>query len=512
MRNFICTLTTALILLSTNPATAQERFAGDWRMKRSVIEVTVQSWGLNCGVKPKSIAGNPNTPVRIKESGGDLIFSNGNIRTDACGSMNPKIRSVLAKKSDGRWKRICKTMESDPKSEQGEYLLEAADENRLEYTATSKYDWTLKGDHCIASSVERRTYVRENPSTGTSPSPPLSKSPDESPPTDAKTDSSPSKNDFEPPPECLSPGPAVRVEVSPRSAVIGPGERVCLAAEVVDAHGCPTAKDKRIVWTASQDGHTIPRLMSSSGCFQAGDTAADSEGTYTVTAAVRGKTATAEITVAFPDLGELFAARLRPLEDADAGRLKETSQDSAPVLSAPPTVKKGEEQATAPSPTPFSEPASSPNDRGIAGYLLAVIVAAMVLLVVAAVIFLKIRRRALDREDAEDDNFDQSLLVGGYPEFVSPPAERISSPSSTRRVKGKICPVCGRKFDIFAKFCPYDKSDLNLIPSGSSEAPTGMICPKCHRGYEGDAQFCPHDAAKLIPYSEWRLSKLPPAP
>jgi hypothetical protein len=42
--------------------------------------------------------------------------------------------------------------------------------------------------------------------------------------------------------------------------------------------------------------------------------------------------------------------------------------------------------------------------------------------------------------------------------------------------------------------------------------PDGMICPKCHRGYDIDARFCPHDAARLVPYSKWRLSKLPPAP
>ena len=504
MRSLLLIPTATFWVLLASDASAAEQWAGDWVMKRIAVDVTVQSWGPNCGIEPKSFSRTTNSSVQIKETNGHLIFSTADIRTDTCGSMNPKVRSVLAKKGGGRWKRVCKTAADDPKSEEGEYLLEADGSNHLEYTAASKFNWTLKGDHCIASSIERRTYVRVGSSNATPSLPPISNI--KAPPA-AEPAPSPDNEDIYQNPECATPGKTIRIEVSPRSAVIGPGERICLSVTFVDAVGCKTEPDKRIVWTAKQDDRAIPRLMTANGCFQAGDTAADSEGTYIVTAASGGKTAEASITVAFPDLGELFAARLRPLEDAEPEQPEEVAETTPPTPIKIDTVPSPARSLPVQAPTPQAE------EDGSAPYLLISIIAAMVLLVASVIIFLKKRRTSMDEEAAEEEDFEQSLLIRGFKAASDLPEAPFSKPrSSTERVKGKICPKCGNKFDVFSSFCPYDKSDLVLISPGSTDAPTGMICPKCHRGYEGDAKYCPHDAEQLVPYADWRLSKLPPSP
>lgn len=509
MRISTIVLTAASLLTAGFTVRAEERWAGDWMMNRLTINVTVTSWGENCGVKPKSYAADASTAVKVKEADGHLIFDKGDIRTDACGSLNPKVHSVLAKKSDGRWKRICKTEADDPKSEQGEYLLEAADDNRLEYTATSSFDWTLKGDHCVAGSVERRTYIRDS-ATVKSPIDEKVSSPAPTPPPPSKEKGIglPAQIDKDLDPDCVSPGPQARVEISPKSAVIGPGERICLDAASYDTQGCKTGENLRTNWTAEQDGRLIPQLISGNGCFQAGETAADSEGTYLVTARISGRSAVAEISVVFPDLGELFAARLRPLEDV-VETVTPLKKIKAPLIDteAPPSTTSiiGNDTPAVALP---ADAADNYSERA----LMLGIIAAMVLLVVGAILFLKMRRVQIDDEEEEDD-FDASLRMRKFPEKSTASRESFSETRpSTARIKGKLCPSCGKTFDIFAKFCPYDKHDLVPISSGSQDSPTGMICPKCHRGYDSGAQFCPHDAAPLVPYSEWRLSKLPPAP
>ena len=485
------------------------------------VQVSVESWGEDCGPKPKSFANAAPVSVSVQEKGGHLIFSKGNLRTDACGSPNPKVHSVLAKRTDVRWKRVCRTAADDPKFEEGEYVLTAVGSNRLEYSATSTFDWKLKADHCRARSIEQRVYVRAG-------QPPASVGSKADP--DSTISTQPTSDVLQTPAsatpkssKCVSTGPAVELEISPKRSIIGPGERICLASTVLDREGCSLKNHTKISWTAKQNGKDIRGLVNRAGCFQSGDTAADAEGTYSVTARTGSLSASAEVTVVFEELGDLLAARLHPLDDIPKASDKEAAIAKTTTAAKAATAPTAQARPTTPPPLQKHTAWIWAAVAGLGGMLLAVLI---------AVIVLRWKRGATIEEDAEEDEWEEehdaryasevseqnlhpSEIEADRPtsrERLSVPPTESRNRASTVKLLGMLCPTCGRTFDSFAKFCPHDKSPLSPIRPEMKEMITGKVCPKCFRGYDRDAQFCPHDAAALIPYSEWRLSKLPPSP
>jgi len=140
---------------------AGEKYAGLWIMTTMRFNVEIHSWGNNCGPRPKSYSSNKQREVEITEQKGHLVFSRGGIRTDRCGSPNPRINTVSENRTSSKWRRVCNTKKDDPKFEKGEYILEAIEKNKFEYTVNSNFNWTLKGDHCVASLKEKRIYIRK---------------------------------------------------------------------------------------------------------------------------------------------------------------------------------------------------------------------------------------------------------------------------------------------------------------------------------------------------------------
>jgi hypothetical protein len=442
MRTILSNILFITFIFSAGAAWAAEEWAGKWTMTSMTLKVDIESWGEHCGPQPVSYASKQARPVEISAQGGHLIFSNGGMRTDKCGSPNPRLQTVSQTASPGNWRRVCQTEDSDPKYERGEYSLVAKQPDRLEYTAQSKFDWTLKGDHCIARSTEKRIYVRD---TETSKE------------TTRKQDEVERENgdktqildlDFVPP-ACEAPGPAKRISVHPRSARLGPGQRICFKAVAIDENGCRTEINPS--WAASQDGRSADGLISQAGCFKAGDTAADSEGLYSVIARAEGKSYSAEVTVVFPDLGELLAARLKPLEDLQEDAVEDGGYASipAPKLSLVPLPPK----------TGANKPGQATPSKS--GWISAVILFFLGIAVIGLIIAISmlLKQRAIRRKR------------GGEPE-QSEATNRDSALSS-------------------------------------SKPDAGMVCPKCNRGYDSSARFCPHDSEKLVPYLEWRTKSYP---
>jgi Double zinc ribbon len=493
-------LTTILFmgcLLFASPAIfAGQSHAGKWTMTSMTLNVTVESWGANCGPKPRSYSSKSARPVEIASRGKHLVFSKGGIRTDRCGSPNPRVRTVNEKSSDGNWKRTCQTARNDPKYEYGDYSLVAIGNERLEYTAVSKFDWTLKGDHCVARSKERRVYVRGSEEKAAKKSKGKTK-------TEEKKETEVTVQ-----PGCEETGPAKRISIFPRNPVLGPGEQVCFKANAVDANNCRF--DASVNWSVSQDGQPVRGLISRNGCFYAGETAADAEGSYSVTARGEGKVDSVELQVVFPDLTDLLAARLRPLEDATEEQppapsavQPSTAHSVAPV--ATPTTQEPTQQSTVPSPpdTPTTDTTPvSPKDDGLPTWLLIVGVL-VVLLGAGLAVFLFIRRSAQLRID-EDDEFDD---WPDDPRSSSSPAQPSNKTAFDQEL---FCPQCGKSLPAGSRFCPIDGAKIeaeNIGKSGSSNTnpeAQGMICPKCSRGYDAEARFCPHDSEKLVTYSAWK--------
>ncbi|MFO8070649.1 MAG: zinc ribbon domain-containing protein [Polyangia bacterium] len=448
-----------LALLAPARLAASQQYAGRWVRTSLRLNVKIESWGDHCGPEPKSYGSKKNVGIEIVAQGQHLVFSKGNLRTDRCMSYNPRLHSISQSVSSGSWERVCQTSQNDPKFERAEYSLSAQGANRLVYRAKSHYDWKLKGDHCVANVTETRVFVRES----------AAEEPSE------RSEAPPKKTVS---PECEDHGQASALVVTPRNVRIGPGERICFTARGRDKNGCRFPV--QATWTAYQGGREVGGLLSRRGCFSAGKNAAEAEGEYEVVARLEKLAARAEVTVAFPELGDLLAARLDPVEE-------ETDD--------PPTGDVASETGTADA---GLQPANvAPAEAGGGWRTIAVVViAALVSIAALALVLLLVRKGSMRRSalDEEDDWLD-----------AEPPIE-----APERRESGAVrCPRCGNEFPAGAKFCPHDGAELEPIPSSSrspGEDPDrgGMICPRCHRPYEAGAKFCPHDKEKLIPYAIWR--------
>ncbi|MCP4605007.1 MAG: zinc ribbon domain-containing protein [Proteobacteria bacterium] len=501
----------ALSILSlTATARAAEKFAGQWEMTFMSLKVTVESWGENCGPEPVSYTSKRARPVTIEARGRHVVFSKGGMRTDRCSSPNPRLTTISKKTTPGNWKRICQTKKNDPKFERGEYSLVAKGDLRLEYTGISKFDWTLKGDHCIARSDERRTYIRVSP---------IDKKEEQTP--EKKEEQIPEKEEEQTPekkeaeiekkiidPLCEDPGPTLRIVIQPRKVRLGPGEGICFKAVAVDANGCKVVT--KTTWTAMQGGQAVNGLLSTNGCFRAGDTAADSEGLYIVTARTQGKTDSSQVTVVFPDLGELLAARLNPLEDldkteeADAGSAP-VSPDSSASIKAPPTP---------PSALPpvvhkdtVSKPTPKKAEKNPGSLAIILVISGIAFIGLLLIIIFSFKKRAL-RKKSEGDDFEAWIDASNGPSKHGRDKSVPVQKQKKEPHQAVICPMCGNKFPKEARFCPHDRAPLvpedEIVDTNSSESNPGMVCPKCHRGYDSASHYCPHDSESLVPFPEWR--------
>ena len=462
------------------------------------VQVSIESWGEYCGTRPQSHSQKTQKPVMIQDVGGHLVMSEG-VRTDRCGSPNPRIKTVLARRTETRWRRECQTPADDPKFERGVYTLNAVNSNRIEYVSESRFVWTLKGDHCVATAREKRVFIRAQKKTKSKPAAepastatsgptedgpePLGDGPDTAGPDTAAE-------------ACADVGPVARFELVPSSIRVGPGERFCFRVVARDDKGCPL-KNPMLKWRVSQDDVEIQGLITKAGCFKAGETAAESEGVYQVAARLGAHLATAEINVLFEDLGDLFAARLRPLQDITG------------TPPAPASAKAGPERASTSNPikigpAPVVPVSPQPEKKGIMLWiiLLGVIVAATL-----AGLFLLIGRFRKQTAETTLEEFED------WPDLPDRDEDEVEDEKDEEQPREKYnpltCPECGRIYKRNAKYCAYDKTTLVSISKTPLEIPEGMICPKCHRGYEKDARFCPHDSEPLVQYSDWRSTKKP---
>ncbi|MCU0660935.1 MAG: hypothetical protein MUC50_01245 [Myxococcota bacterium] len=454
------------LLMVGRASAGSAQFAGTWTMTTMRLTVTVESWGDYCGPEPKSYATNTPRPVEINDLGSHLVFSSGGGRTDRCWSPNPRIESVSELIAPGRWERVCQTQKGDPKFERGEYSLVAKGQALLEYKAISRFDWTLKESHCVALLDERRTYVREGSEPASAPE------------KQENTGRAEVKVHQNTQPGCDKPGALAHFNLTPRRVVLGPGQRACFKVTATDAKGCEVPVN--VAWSASQDGVAVSGLVAQNGCFSAGETAADAEGTYAVTAKFQGRSDEVEVVVAFPELGELLAARLKPLSEPQA----------------PPKAEQ-----PSPSTAAALPPASTTNPAKEPGPALWIALGIALLMVagLGVTLLLFLKRRAQSAAQAEEDAVEQPAAARG-PTHAPPPAK-------------KACPSCGRTYEAEASFCPHDRSrliELQAFTDTSTSAPSpasGMICPRCHRGYEAGSRFCPHDAESLVAYGEWKATR-----
>jgi len=414
-------------------------YDGTWVRSGQSISVDVSSWGADCGPRPQSSSGGGSGRVSIRQADRELVLSGGvrTERSDGCWSMNPRVRRVSHSQSEGRWRTTCRTSADDPKFEEGTYTLRATSPDTIVYRESSRYDWRLQADHCIATITLSWSYSR----VGAAP-PPVAETPDESP-------ASPTPGTTPPPVRCASPGDPARILLDSGRRRIEAGEQVCLRPRVVDASGCETAA------TAELQSLDAPL---SGNCFEVPIDAPDGQ-RFRIRATSGALHTEASLVVQTPDIMGYLAARTEEGAGAPTAPATPAASPQAGGLSA--------------------EPAARPREDPILWLVLVIAAVALLILGVAFVLFRNQRRVPVRAASARP--------------APKPVAVAATSPATAHLV----CPTCHAEFEE-GQFCPHDASRL---AEAVDEARPGAVCPRCHRGFDPSVRYCPHDSEELVPYT-----------
>ncbi|HJL18915.1 MAG TPA: hypothetical protein RMH99_24845, partial [Sandaracinaceae bacterium LLY-WYZ-13_1] len=147
-----------LTWLVIEPARADGPYEGQWREGPMNIRVDVESWGGDCGPRPRSTTAPGGGTFRISQSGDQLTFHLRRQRTTrSCWSENRAVRRVSSTYQAGTWRIVCRTPPEDSRAETGTYTIQAIGDDRLQFRDQSRYDWELNESRCRARITTTQT-------------------------------------------------------------------------------------------------------------------------------------------------------------------------------------------------------------------------------------------------------------------------------------------------------------------------------------------------------------------
>jgi len=453
-------------------ARAQTSYAGVWQAGQSTITVTVHSWGDDCGPRPQSTTQPGGGTVEVTEFGRNLAIhaTDRTILTNACWSQNRAIARVSSSFLDGVWTTRCRTPPSDPKSEEGEYVLKVENSGRLQYRDSSNYNWQLRNSNCVASIVTTQTLSR---SVGTLASAPT---------TARSNTKAPAVEEPEPAErENCTPGAPVKLVMRPKRVQIEPGQKTCLRAVALDAAGCPVpGTDVR--WTLQHSPALRGSLMG--GCFEAASSAAEAEGEFRLVAvATQGVGLRAEgiVEVSTVDFSDLMARRI------------ETGAVSGHATAAPAAAKS---QSAAR--VQARNKSAGPNIAAL------VVIGAGAFLAIGGLLWWLRKRSAAAAASASmtsasmpPPSFPQQRPASA-PTTPAPVATfAVNSPDAAQSTETWICPTCRRGYPKEQGTCACIPGGTRLVPyqefakqAQSAPVQDRKTCPKCGNACPTAAGFC----------------------
>jgi hypothetical protein len=395
---------------------ADESLAGVWQAGASAMDVVVQSWGKDCGPQPRSTRSAGGGSVQLEQSGQVVTIRGAerDLRSDQCWSPNAALRRISTHYIAGVWTTRCKTAGEDPRQESGTYSLRLLEGGRLLYQDISHFDWKLNESTCVATITTTQTLSRvragkPTPGGVAAPQAPAAAAP-------------------------CQPGAAKRLVVRPRSADVELGQTHCFHARVLDAAGCPL-KDAALEWSLEH----APAIKAEieRGCFRAGHSSAEAEGSFTVVARHAGLKAEAKVQVSAVSLPALLAKRLET--GAVVGEAMAESE-AAPAQSS----------------TRVAAKAIAESQAGGPRWL--IVLAALLAAGAAVLFFLRSRPRAR-RARARASSSSSPSLARDTPAARGgiAPALRSGAMSDART---RRCPKCGASYPESSAFCGTDGTAL----------------------------------------------------
>jgi len=127
---------------SSSQGSAPSGLTGVWRAGATQIDVSVESWGEDCGPRPQSSRSAGGGIVNIEQSANQVVIHGRgqDIRSDACWSRNPSMKRLSATFANSVWTTRCRTAANDPREEQGTYTLKVAGPDTLTYQDMNRYN------------------------------------------------------------------------------------------------------------------------------------------------------------------------------------------------------------------------------------------------------------------------------------------------------------------------------------------------------------------------------------
>ncbi len=439
-RTLSCFVVACLWLLAV-PAAADGPYEGTWREGPMRIQVTVQSWGGDCGPRPQSTSTQGGGTFSISQAGDQLTFNLRTTRTTrTCWSENRAVRRVSSSYQAGTWRIVCRTPQADSRAETGTYTIQAVGDDRLQFRDQSQYDWQLNESRCQASIVTTQTFTRVGGGGSAQPTPPT-----------------------EPAEPRCTPGAPARVVLRPSRAEVQPGGEQCFTARVVDGAGCTVRR--RASLRVASGGGSVDGL-----CYTAGD----APGAVQLVASAGDLRAEANVVVRTMDLSDLIARRSES-GSVGSGAPEDASSQTAARLTT--NEEARETDLTVP---------------------LAVLAVAL-LLVVIAVVALRRRRPKRGIAGLPEASMPSSPPPAAGAEPAAKPAKPARAPGDEM-----ICPTCRRGYGQGERRCPHDDTELvRYRDFAAGKDATGAVrenvCPVCGDRFPESVRFCGKDGVALEP-------------
>jgi hypothetical protein len=479
----------ALPLAASSTALSQERptLSGAWSASAITESWSIGDWGEACGPRPAP-HGAGGGSVTVSESGGELIFSGGGYpRTNGCFEMGGGIGVTSHSASPRSWRTRCGTSAADPRKATIVTTLSATDSS-ISFDETGQYQFILKDQNCTASVRRTRSYslVKRlgddpppQPTTPTPASTPVAAEPVKPPEPDRPT----------PDKVCTSPGDPARIELRPTRKIMKPGESFTPKAGLFDESGCRV--NVLPVWSVvGADGSKLDErfagkvTVSPAGAVTVAADAPDGE--IAVLAGVNGRSTKMALEIASPE-------RYAKLLAAGGVNARGENDEVAVVVVA--TGKVGSSAVTA------------SDNAGKRKLVFAGVVGVLVAGLGAVGLFF-LRRTKPQIEEIEE-------LIPGQTTVKVVQKKRMVAKVSGSAVL--YCPQCMRGYSEGATFCASDGVKLvrrdglasgapasgalasTPLPSEGGADPRGArVCPACGTRYDINARFCGKEGATLV--------------
>jgi len=439
------------LLLATHASAQQPTLAGSWSASPMSESVKVDSWVDECGPKPKS-SSSPGGGYKISIAGDELVFSGGRaFRTDQCWDMGLARRvSHSATPSIRWWKTRCESPPGDPRKAAITTVVRAVDDDTIVLSETAHYTFNWASGSCSASVERSRTFKivsREGAAPAASPSPTPTAAPTPTPtPTTVATP--------KPTLDCATVGAPATLEVKPRKKVVRPGEQFDFHARILDAKGCEVPAGKTTFRLAPESSAVNTVTVEANGRVKV---AADAEPVIAVLI-VEGATKSAKV-----ELEVVSDQRYAELLASGAGDAGSDEQGVAVVLES----GGGGGAAT------VVDPGKQESKRfrfawlAIAGGICSLLGLGAIVLwrrgnaeAQRAAAELAERRAAREAEEAARRVAAEQAAAAAARQ--PPPAPMAAGAPVAFRPKGRICPICGTRYEGEAAFC--SKDGIALVP------------------------------------------------